>query len=218
MSKHPILFSAPMVRALLDGSKTQTRRVIKPQPFHDGFYGGPIMPVKKGYLFADFLEVDSDNVDACTPYENGDNLWVRETWTTGQHFDGAKPRDISPQQSIGYLASDDGPWLGKIRPSIFMPKFASRLTLSVTDVRVQRVQDIEGEDAISEGVILPKTMSALDCSADGQPLDAYRHCFMKLWDSINAKRGFGWDTNPWVAAYTFTVHKSNIDRLESHND
>lgn len=88
-----------------------------------------------------------------------------------------------------------------------MLRWASRLTLVVTDVRVQRVQEISEEDAIAEGVF--------ESDVNMYPeLGTAQHHFQDLWDSLNAKRGFGWSENPWVVATTFTVHKCNIDQME----
>ena len=92
---------------------------------------------------------------------------------------------------------------GNWKPSIHMPRWASRMTLTVTDVRVQRLQQISGADSIDEGVK----------PVIGQNAKSGKGVFRDLWDSLNADRGFGWETNPWVAAYTFTVHHENIDRI-----
>lgn len=225
MTDHPILFSGPMVRAILEGRKTQTRRVLKPQP-KDGSQVALFYPNLKVVRFSHdhkaFLQ------DVKTKYAIGDRLWVREGWTTRQELDAVKPSEISQNQSIGYIADDEGPWLGKRRPSIFMPRWASRLTLTVTDVRVQRLQDISEEDAIAEGVELDLECcgnfdTGFDLSDHGEPINLRqgdccgnpalvtdpRLTFGILWDSINGKRA-PWESNPWVAAYTFTFEERNI--------
>lgn len=193
MKERPILFSGPMVRAIMDGRKTMTRRVVKPQPemvfdgesLSDGnAYGGwePKLPPWSKW-----------------PYQLGDTLWVRETWQ------GAVDGD-EPLYGIIYRASwnanepafkrDDRAekyftGVSKWRPSIHMPRWASRITLEVTGVRVERLQDITEHDAIGEGVI----------SSDYDK--TYRYAFSVLWDSINAKRGYGWAANPWVWVIEF---------------
>lgn len=204
MSDRPILFSAPMVRALLDGRKSQTRRVLKPQPHHAAnvFQDG-------GYWYAEAkLGPGSDciEVNAVEPgYAPGDRLWVRETF--------------SPSAPRPAYRADEGPegdgwgWT----PSIYMPRDYSRLTLTVTDVRVQRVQEISGEDAIAEGIEIPRCGCEV-CSHSPTmcPADASEACmaFAALWDSINAKRpGCAWADNPWICAISFSVHRCNIDQM-----
>lgn len=228
MTDRPILFSGPMVRALLDGRKTQTRRVLKAQPAD---LGGPsgcktvaeycTGAPEKGLAYYWRGQGGSWNSTGpfFTPYKIGDRLWVRERWTTGQHLDAVKPSLINPSQSIGYPATEDGPWLGKLRPSIFMPRWASRITLTVTDVRVQRLQDISDDDAKAEGVnrlhggyhddddVYENYLGGRDFGGSR----AATQSFKTLWDSLNADRGFSWEVNPWIVAYTFTVQKSNID-------
>lgn len=95
----------------------------------------------------------------------------------------------------------------RLRPSIFMPRWASRLTLTVTDVRVQRLQDITLGDICAEGLA--------NSIYDFRPVQRGFDAWIELWDSMNAARGFGWDKNPWVAAYTFTVHRCNIDDMDA---
>lgn len=200
MTDKPIIFSGPMVRALLEGRKTQTRRVLKPQPGFRGGVGDESDPTAWGWEdeYGDHVPVTAIRL----PYAPGDRLWVRETWT---HFGDAvwsvmDARMRGPGELV-YRADEDSPgavWF----PSIHMPREFSRLTLVVTDVRVQRVQEISEEDAMAEG-----------CNPVRWAMQTPRDHFEELWDSINAKRGYGWDANPWVAALTFTVHKANIDRM-----
>ncbi|KRE02285.1 hypothetical protein ASE63_07965 [Bosea sp. Root381] len=204
MADWPILFSAPMVRALLDGRKTQTRRILKPQPGDDGKYHD----LKSAYRALRIMR--------------GDHLWVREAYRAELRFDWTKPRDLSVGVPI-YYAADPDPrdsepgCAGKLRPSMFMPRWASRLTLTVTDVRVQRVHDISEADAWSEGCrqghaddvggFFPAEEP--DPSGIGyRGWDNARDWYADLWDAINGKDA--WDANPWVAAYTFTVEQRNI--------
>jgi hypothetical protein len=186
MNTHPILFSAPMVRAILEGRKTQTRRVI---PSKLQLCRSP----------EDEPEWFIQNSKYGQP---GDHLWVRETWAVSGNWDGVKISDL-PHHGIDivYRASEKYPNGGyyKWKPSIFMPRWASRITLKVMDVRVERVQDISETDAKAEGV----DENSLDVwmSGDDTPVGM----FGALWDSINEKRGFGWDVNPWVWVVTFSA-------------
>ena len=189
MTDRPILFSAPMVCALLAGRKTQTRSVLRKQDWPAAIVA--LYPSQK----------------ADVPYATGDRLWVREALKLDEsdHLifaaDGANvPTGDIP---VGFSVNR------RSAPGMFMPRWASRLTLVVTDVRVQRVQDIAKADVVAEGIT----------GRDGSPLDdvhaGWHEPFAHLWDSINAKRGYGWDANPWVVAITFTVHKTNIDAMEA---
>ena len=172
MKERPILFSGPMVRAILDGRKTMTRRVMKPQPEDYPYHHGlAVYRVAK----------------KCTYGVPGDLLWVRETWASD--VDGC-PAGLS-YRADHLDPRGDGPanpmrW----RPSIFMPRWASRLTLRITSIRVERVQDITEADARAEGF--------KDVAGKYARGDEARIWFAELWDDINAKRGFGWDANPWV--------------------
>lgn len=194
MKERPILFSAPMVRAILDGKKTQTRRVVKPQPEACSYVPGTHA------LNGQIIEGNPAVLEQCPYGQPGDRLWVREAFFDHGHF----PED--PNTPIGerveYRASewdrvdpaDGGPW----KPSIHMPRWASRITLELTDVRVQMLQEISWEDAIAEGIRDPRRAATR--------IDPECGCVLKfadLWDSINAKRGFGWVVNPWVWALTF---------------
>lgn len=236
----PILFIGPMIRALLDGRKTQTRRtlhsVTKRSSLHEAFSTryrpSPLLKQINGKpdWCVEFISIEHGLWDPETnpngrsawyvkiPWGGpGDLLWCRETWAVGNIYDDRAPRDINPDGKPGwcgirYAATDHR--LGiKDRPSIHMPRWASRLTLEVTGVKIERVQDISEEDALAEGVENDSdgwrdyAMPHTQCCASA------RDSFCTLWDSINAKRGFGWDANPWVTCLTFTVHQTNIDAL-----
>jgi len=202
MKERPILFSAPMVRAVLDGHKTQTRRILKPPrgyTWHDIDAG---TMVSSG---GDKLHYSS----LSSPYgQPGDRLWVKETWRTDKSLD-----KIPPSKFCGWPVryEADGTVLrhgalygdadGKTRPSIFMPFWACRIFLEVTAVRVERLQGISEEDAIAEGVQSVKN-SWHWIGADGltpreSAVDAYRD----LWSSINGHDS--WDVNPWVRTVEF---------------
>lgn len=219
MADKPILFSAPMVRALLAGRKTQTRRLIEPESGSDIRAGDILISwpadsfVRQAARFHPRIRV-------------GDRLWVKEAWRTLHASDCLAPRNLAPDISkITYEADPENRnplWaFGKLRPLMFMPRWASRITLIVTDVRVQRLQDISEEDAIAEG-IEGDPVNAWRCYAPepknqthwADPRESYR----TLWDSINGdRRGCTWKDNPWVAAYSFRVVKANIDQLENCN-
>ncbi|RVO30329.1 hypothetical protein [Sinorhizobium meliloti] len=214
MTDHPILFSAPMVRALLDGRKTQTRRIIKPQP---------VSPYLENGDWWDETAPGTATPMVLKAYA-GDRLWVKETHAhVGDNGDDhmACP-DLT--RLVYYRADDVQPELSRWRPSIFMRRQDSRLTLLVTDVRVERLQDISEEDAIAEGVerlhsgFYPYGIATfMTTFVDGREVPAQcctnaRDSYQLLWDHINGRGA--WDANPWVAAYTFTVIKQNIDQIE----
>lgn len=173
----PIIFSGLMVRAIIDGRKSQTRRVLKPQPIWESEWEG----------YGEGCWVYTNRNDYCFPmaeYQHpiqpGDRLWVREAFAT----DGVVVR---------YAATDDIHELRKTKPSIHMPRWASRITLDVTEVRVQRLQDISEEDARAEGV---RGNASGPWGCEGVIED-----FSDLWESIHGPGS--WDANPWVAAITF---------------
>lgn len=227
MTDRPILFSGPMVRAILEGRKTQTRRVLKPQP--DQF----LRKLTQIARIATFRNPSTGiRQDVGIPIAPGDRLWVREAWRTSTAYDDLPPRDMGGEEPIQWEADhsietwgwSNFDWCeGRFRQGMHMPRWASRLTLTVTDVRVQRLQDITDEDARAEGVT--RCTWAEEIANDDRfewwvPDETNAHptawgAFWELWDGINARRGFGWDANPWVVAYTFTVHHQNIDQMEA---
>lgn len=251
MTDKPIIFSGPMVRALLDGRKTQTRRVLKPWPGRqanwlsmDTLHRAPTCYLYEvgGHLGAQMQHPLAmtvqfyGKVDEMSPltwvrlaHAPGDRLWVRESWRPSVsavdpwHVAVLYTADSTVKHWGWSSDADFGDWImpkqaakGNV-PSIHMPRWASRLTLVVTDVRVQRLQEVSEADAIAEGV--ERAARGIetgwrDYSGDSQLVGGARSSFCTLWDSINAKRGFGWDANPWVVATTFTVHRCNIDQME----
>lgn len=214
MTVRPILFSAPMIRALLDGKKTQTRRVAKfIEPieggrFHIRAHGGG----SYGVAEADVARVAADYA----PYEIGDLLWVRETWWHGSFdFTPDQYKGVAPEPALFFRATDGHRPIFDWKPSIHMPRWASRLTLTVKDVRVQKLRRIGEADALAEGV--EDELRDNNGNVCWTPATMF---FENLWDTINGNRpGCAWDDNPWVVALTFDVHRMNIDAyLASHKD
>lgn len=227
VQERPILFSAPMVRAILDGSKTQTRRVVKPQPKHRlvepkvGLTIG-MDPADDGGIWYDADGV-GPGVPVRPPWRIGDRLWVRETFGFGTRpcpregwRDGLEYRadahnlgehDLVPLYPIRAPSTVDIPSMMERdgwRPSIHMPRWASRILLEVTDVRVERVQEISDKDCAAEGVEVEYCCTGFECGCYGQPIEPPRHYFAALWDSINGKReGCSWDDDPWTWVVSF---------------
>lgn len=192
MKERPILFSGGMVRAILDGSKTQTRRVVK----HSGDMEFDPQDPRYGPYLHPYVAGDAMGEDAKVPCPYGtpgDRLWVRETWAVQHEYDAAAPSEIGASARWHYAATEDLGGLRK-RPSIFLPRRGSRILLEITDVRVQRLQEISEEDARLEGAI-----GALNDSI-GDNWCA-REAFAALWESIHGSGS--WDTNPWAWAITF---------------
>lgn len=207
--ERPVLFSAPMVRAILEGRKTQTRRVVKPQPpfwmqahlnsgfrqirnLYDNVWGAGCA---EGSAFA----CRSEDTIRCPYGTVGDRLWVRETWARTTDYDGQFLLDGVKALYRATPVVEPSRW----RPSIHMPRWASRITLEVEAVRVERVQYISEADAMAEGVerieFGPHEIAGLPV----HPMtSSYAEAFGKLWDSINGK-SHPWDANPWVWAITF---------------
>ena len=208
MKERPIIFSGPMVRALLDGNKTQTRRVVKMKPHHqieERDNGTPWPWMYDG-------ERDADSWMACPYGQPGDRLWVRETYYLTDNgdeeyavyaadSDAVREHLASLDQLPPSFPADVKYRHRKLRPSIHMPRWACRITLEITSVRVERLQDISFADAAAEG--LQYTSERLDrWSADGSswhatPQQAYR----ALWEQIHGPGS--WPANPWVWVLEF---------------
>jgi hypothetical protein len=231
MADKPIIFSAPMVQALLAGRKTQTRRIVKPQPNIDGM-GNFCHDGSNWGQHIDGTPCTKHFIAKKCPYgKPGDRLWVRENW---RPLDGYSNWDVRVLYGAdnaeehfpdGFDLKGDWQWPKAASrgfvPSIHMPRWASRLTLIVTDVRVQRLQDISEEDAKAEGCgkafevqDLRDAMHKLLGAASGETTGStYRIGFAHLWNSINGPDA--WSDNPFVYAVSFIVHKSNIDALKA---
>lgn len=232
MTDRPILFSAPMVRALLAGTKTQTRRILKPQPIGTPwFWEGDEVDPKPAWF--DGYERGREPCGAATAEVNdsikvhsvGDRLYVREHWRTeSRAYNDLAPSDMDADYDVIYAADAD--WslnksVGKHRQAMHMPRWASRLTLTVTNVRVQRLQDISEADAIDEGCqptddgmfIIPGQYNA-DGSGRPRKVVSAISAYDSLWQMINGAEGpKSWDANPWIVAYTFRVINGNIDQI-----
>lgn len=231
MKERPILFSSPMVRAILDGRKTQTRRVVKPQPVpHESadpgdvvWFGGKMQKVRES-RGRNKRAMGLLNAHDWNPYgKPGDRLWVKENYRLGNQWDDTPAGMVfaSPKPDVWYEADGarqnglDRTHLGRLRPSIHMPRKISRLTLEITGVRVKRLQSISEADAIAEGV---DVLSGTDVPgwnkharyaaplsrpvlARGDWLPSARYAFEDLWESINGPGS--WAANPWAWVIEF---------------
>lgn len=215
MKEIPILFSAPMVRAILEGRKTQTRRVVNPQPFcadHGIFHiGGRNWQAAAIDGMGRRASSGTSDEWRCPYGAAGDRLWVRETFAVGEYArpesklgflaSATIPKERSENTRLLYAASETEVWVPPLpwRPSIHLPRWASRLMLDVVCVRVERVQEISRDECRLEGC---GTQDVPWC-ASGRTVHPWVDTYARLWDAINAKRGFGWDSNPWVWVVEF---------------
>lgn len=264
----PILFSGPMVRALIESRKTQTRRVLKPQPpewatfcQQPEMFNAEHRWVPSGLwrwsepeqfpprtLQQWPLDANGEHYWLRPPFTVGERRWVKETWRTSVCVDGKKPTELEvPGGGYGWPvwyeadggavtwrgSKDGGPGFvnpGKLRPSIFMPRWASRLTLIVESIKIERLQDISEDDAEAEGCqfdLWDQALAVRDYSSpdgwfccwpllEGEPgyvpvERIWRESYRTLWNSIHGPKA--WDANPWVTAVTFRVVAQNIDRI-----
>lgn len=210
VKERPILFSAPMVRAILDGRKTQTRRVMKPQMelvrAKDGdgivIYAGWALPVKKGGSL--LWPNANESIVALCPYGvPGDRLWVREALRLTVEGPPVYEADGELVSQWVTIPADAAPFVKPYRPGMLMPRWASRITLELTDVRVELLQDISYDDILAEGTriaVIDKEKAEAMPLRDKQRLA--RDAFYFLWEGINGERA-PWASNPWVWALTF---------------
>lgn len=225
MSEHPILFSTEMVQAILAGRKSQTRRVIKPQPPRPGEFRESAAPDKaifkpgldEWWLVPDDIEEYDPSPRILYAYKNiikpGDVLWVKETWTyitlAENEFDPTNP--VHRRKPDGYpvfmvYRADGDEIAATWSPSMFMPKWASRLRLAVTEVRLERLQDItlggiaaEGwPDAPKEEMVWLPDLPEIQMAGF--------EWFIGVWDDLNVKRGFSFESNPFVKVISFKVN------------
>lgn len=185
MKERPIIFSGPMVKALLAGRKSQTRRVVNPQPID-------VQLLEDGRPFGWFDILGHVGKPLTNRYGwPGDRLWVRESWAPAYSGSGGTHGALYKADHLAWL-NGNAEW----RPSIHMPRWASRITLEVTDVRVERLKDMKLADVESEGVDGPN-------HADGETWEDAIERYAALWDALNAKRGYPWSSNPfcWVLSF-----------------
>lgn len=216
MTDRPILFSAPMVRALLAGQKTQTRRLLKPKK--------DVMSCLLSNGWTDDYILDPGNrewLERYYPWRIGDSLYVREAWSPAHITTGMKPRDLMPGSPIWHWADgripDGGDWT-KPKPGIHMPRWASRITLTVTDVRVQRLQAMSNEDAEAEGFkggqlddgFGPRDIGGGFTVESPGTYASAAGMFFLTWQKLHPE----WDgyDDPWVVAVSFRVGRHNIDQ------
>jgi hypothetical protein len=212
-----------MIRALLDGKKTQTRRIVKSQPQGRllGLLERPIRsmadePVLRAWFGAS--EAENSSKEVTCPYgKPGDLLWIREAFIDDRdEYDYALSSAAPYYKGAGIIFradvdSDSDPAEGW-KPSIHMPRWASRVTLELIEVRVERLWDISEADALAEGVNIQLPMfDAEQYDAAGMKGNVYREQYRKVWESINGLDS--WDANPWVWALSFDVHRCNVDEL-----
>lgn len=207
MGDKPILFSAPMVRALLEGRKSQTRRILKPQP-PDG-------------LMPECMAIAGEAQPVGALWSRGDRLWVREAFAYGWPVEENQAFPVCDQEhAITFRADGNRPFGGICsgwKSPIHMPRWASRLTLVVCDVRVQRLQEISEADAKAEGVRPDRGGGGMAGMYGKIGLDpfAYSRGFASLWNSLHGPDA--WAANQWICALTFTVHRCNIDKMEARH-
>lgn len=227
MKIRPILFSTPMVQAIINGTKTQTRRIIKPQPIEAAY----------GKMMYGDRELTMNSLKNHSKYQIGDIIWVRETWRlfgwdSSEGFVNIQYKDGSVKHFYPDVDGIDN-WLsnkidkifdkgtlevdpddaeififkeGKTiwDPSIFMPKWATRLFLECTNVRVERLQDISEMDAKDEG--------SFDNNCGINKITQHKSGFEDIWESINGKES--WESNPWVWVYDFKLTKAPVNFLK----
>lgn len=205
MTERPIPFSAEMVRAILAGRKTQTRRVMKVQPYPDSIVTvehfnqtvidrhGDMQPGPE--IFGAHWD-DGEYGCRCPYGAPGDTLWVREAWRAWSQYDDWPPSRLPPGVDVQYIADARPPWISRYRSSRFMPRWASRITLEVKSVRVERLQAISEDDARAEGVAPVGWIDETDVG-----MSSYREGFSRLWNDINGPGA--WEANPWVWVISF---------------
>jgi len=202
MNERPILFKAEMVNAIIEGRKTQTRRILKGSAEFKGPYNSAYIEQYKN---------DRGWKRICPHGKPGDRLWIRETHAFDKQLDYLKASQLSKYEPVFYHANTMVRTVacsmiekGRTRPSIFMPRWASRIQLEITDIRVERLNDISEEDCDAEGfggdfphVVMP-TLDPGDWS-DGQK--SLPECYRDIWESINGPGS--WDSNPFVWVISF---------------
>ena len=240
MADKPIPLYAHEVRGVQGGRQTQLRRLLKPQPHRTATEAVETVNIHTGstgrwrWVRDDHASDDGYEYleEFKLPWQPGDRLWVRETWRlvgSGLSAQG----HLYPAEHVVYEADGAETYITtptrqhtvslSRRPSIHMSRWASRITLVVTDVRVQRLQEISEEDAKAEGIGFDFSRDPLASARNAcwwasaidsrRGFNSARAAFHELWDSLNARRGFSWEGNPWVVAVTFKPYLCNIDKF-----
>ena len=217
MSDKPILFSGPMIRAILEGRKTQTRRIMKVQPDKIWEDGSP------------WWNIGGLRLPKCPYGQTGGAIWVRETWAmcfratdlakiyyrASERKSHTEFHEMIPVEKCGNIQPSWPRW----KPSIHMPRSFSRITLEVKDISVERLHDLKGWDCAAEGIMLDHwkmeeyPMHDMGVEAENRIL---RRRFKDLWESINGPES--WNKNPWVWVVEFDVHPINIDDFIAAKD
>jgi hypothetical protein len=231
--ERPIIFSGPMVKAILDGRKTQTRRVAKP-PAKAVFLPNDYWRIDLDEPGTAYLDDESGRLRIACPYgQPGDRLWVRETWWSDRREPGVAVYDATPEwgkyrdatEPIRSTHLDDTlttreearaamlPKFWSKRPSIFMPRWASRLTLIVKAVKIERLHEISTADCLAEGIRHAEPPSPVNFYTDGaSTVSSTPHgAFGGLWCHLHGAES--WNDNPEVVAISFSVHECNIDAM-----
>ena len=206
MKEKPIIFSTNLVKAILAGRKTQTRRVVKPQPVGDfvDYKNNLGYTASKGYFYAGFNNPESPCYYKCQ-YSKNQILWVRETFIDNYEWYRNNNGFIDMHENEYLYKANSGDLQiatdrnQKWKPSIYMPRKVARLFLKVKNIRIERIQNIKINDVEAEGINIGKYQS----EDDFIDLQYGMIEFQELWDSINKKRGYGWDKNPYVFVIEF---------------
>lgn len=227
MKERPILMSAPMIRALLSGAKNQTRRIMKVQPEEGGYVrvnGDNWNVCLAPDHYKDIQDIawktqgthHVSHILKCPYGKIGDRLWVRETWAVSCAYDSYPPRDLTPHAGSVWYAAGGGfdfenGERGRTRSSMFMPRWASRITLEIAEVRVHRLQNISDDDCIAEGIgYVPQLGIMRACGWQDysgntvgflSPRDSYR----SLWESINGSGSWGLNPFCWCVSFKRVV-------------
>jgi hypothetical protein len=193
-----ILFKPEMIQAIIEGRKTQTRRVIKPQPI--------IAQTYKGLTLKD-LEYDGFK----PRYQVGEPVYIKEAWATEKQYDHLKPSEIPHTAKIFYVSDGVGEWptnlsIGKLRSPLFLPEPFARYFILIKDVRAERLQEISEWDAQAEGI--EAFYRTTPCGYSWEAKERTKR-FIELWNSIN--KDYPWESNPWVFRYEFEYQsKENV--------
>jgi len=198
--------------------KTETRRVIA---LRDDWPAPHSVSAVDGKAICRWHSGARQDVRLPVPCSLGDRLYVREAWQAWAEFDKLPPRDIPPDSDVLYSADrPDTPWDARKRIGMHMPRWASRITLVVNEVRVEQLCEITEEAAIAEGIEwvrahgMPNVGGWRHYTWENRGLRDPRESYRTLWDNLNASRGYGWDANPWVVVIRFSPHLCNIDQME----